>query len=469
VSTHSQERRGYVILISAVAALSGLLFGFDTAVINGALPFLREQFHLSDLQVEFVAGMLLAGCIVGAAWAGWASDRLGRRKALIVSAIAFAIASVASAVPQSLGALSAARFVAGLAIGLASVLGPMYIAEVSPPASRGRLVSVNQLAIVLGILGAYFINWQLSTAGSGNWRWMFAAAAVPSLAFWLGLLFIPESPRWLVSHGAEERAREVLERIGGEAEAERELQQILLAIEAERNWSFRALIDAGLRRPLMLAVVLAALGQITGINTIIYYGSLLLREQAGQNASSAIGANVLIGFINLAGTVVAMLTIDRIGRRVLLLAGAGAMAISLLALGFAFHQTHRPFVLIVCCILAYVFSFAVSFGPGVWVYISEIFPTAARARAMSIGTMSVWTACLLVTLSFLTLIQTLSTAGAFWFFSVICAFAFFFVLKFLPETMGRSLEEIQSFWNKPEPDARQNALREAGPVVDSRG
>jgi sugar porter (SP) family MFS transporter len=449
-ASHNRPNR-YVILISIVAALSGLLFGFDTAVINGALPFLRLEFQLSDVEVEIVAGILLVGCIAGAASAGWVSDRLGRRRALIVSAIAFALASVASAIPTGLGALCAARFAAGVAIGLASVLGPMYIAEVSPPAIRGRLVSVNQLAIVTGILGAYFINWELANAGAGNWRWMFAAAAVPSVAFWLGLLFIPESPRWLASRGEEGQALRILERIRSELEAGQELREIIQAIERERNWNFAELIRAGLRRPLILAVTLAALGQITGINTIIYYGSLLLREQAGQNASSAIGANVLIGAINLIGTIVAMLTIDRMGRRALLLGGSAAMAISLVVLGLAFHQVHRPFALIVGSILAYVFSFAVSFGPGVWVYISEIFPTAARGKAMSIATMSVWVACLAVTLTFLSIIQALTTAGAFWFFAVLCGIAFLFVWKFLPETMGRSLEEIQAFWTSGNP------------------
>jgi sugar porter (SP) family MFS transporter len=438
--------RLYVYLISTVAALSGLLFGFDTAVINGALPFLRDEFRLADFEVELVAGVLLAGCILGAALAGVVSDRFGRRRALIVSAVVFAVASVASALPRGLAELATARFAAGVAVGLASVLGPMYIAEVSPPRIRGRLVSINQLAIVLGVLAAFVINWRFATAGAGNWRWMFATAALPSVAFWLGLLAIPESPRWLASKGDEAGARRILERVAGAAEARRELEQIRASLEIESAVSFRDLIGPVLRRPLVLAVVLAALGQITGINTITYYGSILLREQAGQSASSAIGANVLIGAVNLVGTVVAMFTIDRIGRRALLMAGATGMMVSLAALGFAFHQATRPFFLIVALILAYVFSFAVSFGPGVWVYISELFPNSARGRAMSIATMSVWVSCLSVTLTFLTLVRTFTTAGAFWFYSVVCAATFVFVARMLPETKGRTLEEIQALW-----------------------
>ena len=448
IASETGTSRVYVYLISTIAALSGLLFGFDTAVINGALPFLREEFRLSDFQVELIASALLIGCIGGAALAGFISDRLGRRRALVVSAIVFAVASVASALPSALSQLAAARLAAGLAIGLASVLGPLYIAEVSPPGIRGRLVSVNQLAIVSGILIAYYVNWQLSTAGHGNWRWMFAVAAIPSLAFWAGLLKIPESPRWLVGRGREKEALAVLERVAGPAEATRELKEIHTSIEQESAWSVSALFRPGLRRPVLLAVILAALGQISGINTIIYYGSILLREHANQSASSAIGANVLIGVINFVGTIVAMYTIDRIGRRALLLFGSAGMGLSLAALGFAFHRQTQSFTLIVSLILAYVFCFAVSLGPGVWVYISEIFPNAARGRAMSLATMSVWGACLAVTFTFLTLVQALTTAGAFWVYGVICAIAFVFVLRALPETKGRTLEEIQQFWNK---------------------
>jgi SP family arabinose:H+ symporter-like MFS transporter len=365
---------------------------------------------------------------------------------LIISAVVFAVASIGSAVPRGLAGLALARIAAGLAIGLASVLGPMYIAEVSPPRVRGLLVSVNQLAIVSGILMAYYINWQLATFGSENWRWMFATAAVPSIAFWLGLLAIPESPRWLAAHGKERDAFQILNRVAGPAEAERELEQIRLALQQEREVSASQLLSPAVRRPLLLAVILAALGQITGINTIIYYGSILFREHAARSASSAVGANVLIGVINLAGTIVAMFTIERFGRRALLLAGSAGMAISLAGLGLAFHHNAGSFSIIVALILAYVFCFAVSLGPVVWVYISELFPNTVRGRAMSVATMTVWCACLAVTLTFLSLIQELTTAGAFWFYGGLCVVTFFFVLYWLPETKGRTLEEIQEFW-----------------------
>ena len=440
----TSRKSTYVYLVAAIAGLSGLLFGFDTAVINGALPFLRHEFRLTDVQVELIAGVLLFGCIAGAALTSVVSDRFGRRRALIVCAIVFAAASIASAVPRAVGPLALARFAAGLAIGLASALAPMYIAEVAPPSARGRLVSINQLAIVSGILVAYYVNWQFASAGEGNWRWMFAIAAVPSVAFWAGLMAIPESPRWLASRGDEPGALSVLNRV-----AEQSAQQELIAIRrslTEESHALSALFQRGLRRPMILAIVLAFLGQATGINTIIYYGSILLREHAGQSTSAAVGANVLIGVINFAGTVVALLTIDRIGRRALLLFGAAGMCVSLVALGFAFKSQPQPYGLIVGCILAYVFCFAASFGPGVWVYISEIFPTPVRGRAVGIATVAVWVACLIVTLTFLSLIQLAGTAGAFWVYAALCGTAFGFVWLALPETKGRTLEQIQEYW-----------------------
>lgn len=438
----------YVYCISAVAGLSGLLFGFDTAVINGALPFLRVDFQLSDWEVELAAGVLLWGCVFGAAGAGWIGDRLGRRKALLVAAVLFTVSAIGCAIPRGLPGLSAARFAAGLAIGTASALAPMYIAEISPARLRGRLVSLNQLAIVTGILLAYFVNWKLATAGEGNWRWMFATAALPSVGLFVGLLAIPESPRWLLQKGRSAAALAVLERTVAPEEARTEIEAITRSIREESRLSFRDLLRPPLRTPLKLAVALAILCQVTGINTIIYYGSILLREQAGQSATSAIGANVLIGVINLAGTIVALFTIDRLGRRALLLGGAAGMGLALAALGFAFRLQPPPFELTVVCILAYVAFFSVSFGPGVWVYISELFPNAVRARAVSVGTVCVWVACLAVTLTFLSLVEWLTAAGAFWLYGALCVVAFLFVLVALPETKGKSLEEIEEGWKR---------------------
>jgi sugar porter (SP) family MFS transporter len=437
---------GYVYRISGVAGLSGLLFGFDTAVINGALPFLRQQFRLTDLQVEFVAGALLLGAVLGALISGWVSDRVGRRRSLMFCAVAFAVASIYSAVPGILAELEIARFAAGIAIGMASALSPVYIAEVSPPGVRGRLVSFNQLAIVIGILIAYFGSWQLARLGPSSWRWMFAVAALPSIAYWIGLLGIPESPRWLAYKGNEEAALRILMKILPIDEAKHELADIRKNLIEESAISLPALFSTSLRRPMWLAIILAFLCQATGINTIVYYGSLLLQDHAGRSASSAIAANVLVGSINLAGTLLSMAVIDRFGRRVLLLVGSGGTCIALLVLGFAFKREQQSYLVIVVCILMYIFFFALSFGTVVWVYLSELFPNAARARAASIGTMVVWISCLAVTLTFLTLVRAAGVAGAYRIYAAMCAISFVTIWRFFPETKGKSLEEIQDYW-----------------------
>ncbi|MCX6621420.1 MAG: sugar porter family MFS transporter [Acidobacteria bacterium] len=440
------DARGYAYLISIVAALSGLLFGFDTAVINGALPFLRDEFRLTDWEVELVAGVLLWGCAVGAAMAGVISDRFGRRKTLVFAAIVFALAAIGSAIPRGLTELALARFAGGLAVGVASVLAPMYIAEVSPPHVRGRLVSINQFAIVIGVLCAYIINWKLAGLGPGNWRWMFGVAAVPSLAFFVGLLFIPESPRWLVHKGFTTLARTVLTRISNPVEADQEMRAISKSLEEESTFSYRELLKPGIRRAVILGCTLMILTQVTGINTIIYYGSILLRDHAGQSATSAIGANVLIGTTNFFTTIMAMFTIDRLGRKPLLMFGSAGMCLALTALGFAFGMSPQPYTLIVSMILCYVGCFSLSLGCGGWVYLSELYPTAVRARAMSVGTLCVWLACLVVTLTFLTLIRLLGTSVVFWVYASLCAVTFFFVWLAMPETKGRTLEEIQGWW-----------------------
>lgn len=438
--------RLYVYGITAVAAVSGLLFGFDTAVINGALVFLREQFKLSDGQTEVAAGSLLLGCVFGASAAGGLTDAWGRKKVLLAAAILFCVSSLCTALPRNLTQFVVARLVAGLAIGVSSVLAPMYIAEVSPAPIRGRLVTLNQMAIVTGILVAYFVNWRLSGLGPESWRWMFATAAVPSLVFFVALLRIPESPRWLVRRGRQPQAFEVLKRINGEMAARQEVLEIGISL-AKESGSFRELLTQQLRRPLCIAIVLAVLSQVTGINTVIYYGSIFLKEHAGRtSASSAIGANAIIGLTNFLCTIIATLVIDRVGRKVLLLFGSAGMGVSLAMLAMALRISPPPGNLIVILMLAYVAFFAVSLGPGTWVVIAELFPTAVRGRAMSLATLSLWLACLAVTLSFLTLVRILTAAGAFWVYGGLCFITFGFVWFWVPETKCLSLEEIQSLW-----------------------
>ncbi|HXK08114.1 MAG TPA: sugar porter family MFS transporter [Vicinamibacteria bacterium] len=436
----------YATLIAAVAAVSGLLFGFDTAVINGALIFLRQELALSTRETEVATSSLLVGCAVGAAVAGWLTDRLGRKRILLASALLFAASAVGAALPRHLAEFAAARLLGGLAIGVASVLAPLYIAEISPRRVRGRLVSLNQMAIVTGILLAYFAGWLLSFAGPSSWRWMFASAAVPSCAFFFALLFVPESPRFLVEAGREAEALAVLERVGGGEQARIDVAEIRDTIAAESG-TLRELFAKRLRKPLGIAVFLAVFQQITGINTVIYYGSLIFKEQVGgQSDASAIGANVVIGAVNFLMTIVALGTIDRLGRRPLMMLASGGMATSLLALGLLFRIEPRPAVLVLLVILLYVASFGVGLGPGVWVVISELFPTRIRGRAMSIATVSLWLACILVTATFLSLVEAVGSTGAFWLYAAMSVLNFVFVWRFVPETKGRSLEEIERSW-----------------------
>jgi sugar porter (SP) family MFS transporter len=436
----------YPYLIAAVAAVSGLLFGFDTAVINGALIFLREELGLTTKGTEIAATSLLVGCALGAAGAGMLTDRFGRKRLLIVSAVLFAASAVGAALPRGLGEFAAARFIGGLAIGVASVLAPLYIAEISPRQIRGRLVSLNQMAIVTGILLAYFTSWSLSFLGTSSWRWMFGSAVVPSLGFFIALLFVPESPRFLVETGRETDARAVLRRVIGAEGAEEELREIRETIALESG-SLRELFATRLRRPLAIALFLAVFQQITGINTVIYYGSLIFKEQVGgQSDSAAIGANVLIGTANFFATILALWIIDRVGRRPLMMVASAGMAVALFVLGLLFRVDPPPALLILAVIMIYVGSFGVGLGPGVWVVISELFPTRIRGRAMSIATVALWLACILITYTFLSLVEAVGSTGAFWIYAGLSVLNFLFMWRVLPETKGRSLEEIERSW-----------------------
>jgi sugar porter (SP) family MFS transporter len=442
-------RRSYVWMVASVAAISGFLFGFDTAVINGALVFLRRQFSLSNLSTEIAASSLLLGCLIGAAGAAVFSDRFGRRRSLVGSAVLFTASAAGSAMANGLMVFSLARFVGGFAIGLASALTPIYISEVAPRRSRGRLVSLNQLAIVIGILVAYLTNWGLAALGESSWRWMFGAAAIPSLGFLLGLAFIPESPRWLITHGHRDEGHAVLKKIAGPTEADTELAEIEVSMSEESGDS-QELFAPQIRSRVLVAVALAVLQQISGINTVLYYGAVLFTEHFhGESARTALGANVLVGLVNLVCTLIAMVFIDRWGRRGLFLLASGGMAVSLSVLAFSLHFPATPLPVMFGSVLLYVAFFAVGLGPGVWVYIAEIFPTRVRGRATSAATSALWTACLVVTLTFLSINETLGTSLTFLLYAALSLVTFVFVWKWVPETRGKSLEEIQRMWGRP--------------------
>jgi sugar porter (SP) family MFS transporter len=429
--------------LATITAISGLLFGFNTAVINGVLLFLRQQFAPTNLATEIAASSLLMGALLGAGAASMVGDRYGRKKSLLLSAALFVISPLAAAMANTVAFFSMARLICGFAIGLASVLTPVYIAEISSPRNRGALVSINQLAIVIGILASYLVSWQFSGIGRNSWRWMLIVAAIPSLVFFIGLFAIPESPRWLISKGRQDEAEPILARIVGQTSARHELQAISQTTESEEG-SWREIFSKGMRPRLMIGALLALASQITGVNTVLYYGSVIVREHfPGQSANMALIANVIIGTINLIFTIVAMIFLDRWGRRGILMTASAGMGLALTALVIGLNLHNVPPVLILVSILFYVAFFALGLGPGPWLIISEIFPTKVRGRAASVATSILWSGALLVTFTFLSLVKALGLAGVFAVYGVLSFSCFLFVCKAVPETKGRTLEQIQ--------------------------
>lgn len=441
----------YVVLLALVAALGGLLFGYDTAVINGTTGFLTSHFALTEMEAGWAVSSALVGCILGAAVAGVLSDRFGRKKALLLAAILFTVSAILSALPRNLTELAVARILGGVGVGVAAMVSPMYISEVSPAGIRGRLVSLNQLAIVSGMLVVYFVNAWIARLGddawneTAGWRWMFASETAPCLLFLILLLLVPESPRWLVKERRSAEAHTVLTRIGGAAHAEREILDIQNTI-ARENGSLLQLLEPGLRIPLIIGVCLAILQQVTGINTVLYFGTEIFKS-TGMGTHAALLSTVIVGATNLAFTIVAIWVVDRVGRKPLLLIASAGMGLSLSVLGAALLLNQAAGWWVLVCVLVYVASFAVAMGPVVWVVISEIFPTRIRGRAMSVATFCLWVSCFLVSQFFLTMLEHLG-GGAFFVYAAMCAVAFAFVARFVPETKGKSLEEIERSWTR---------------------
>src|ERR1700745_3231987 len=416
----------YVVLLAGTTAISGFLFGFDTAVINGVLLLLRHQFALSNLQTEIAASSLLLGCLLGAAGASIIGDRYGRRMSLIASALLFALSSVGAALATTVTLFSVAALMGGLAIGLASVLTPVYIAEISPSKNRGTLVSLNQLAIVVGILSAYLVNWQIARLGESSWRGMLAVAEIQSLGFLFGLLGIPESPRWLVTRGRHNEGERVLSRIFGQQTAKQQVEAVAQAAAGEEG-SWHEVLSPNMRKRLAVGMLLALFSQITGINTVLYYGSIIVSEHfPGQSTSMALIANVIIGTVNVLFTIVAMIFLDRWGRRAIWMRARGGVAVALTLLVIGFNVGVSP-LLMLASILLYVAFFALGMGPGPSLITSGTFPTKVRGRAASIATSTLWSGTLLVTFTFLTLVKILNLWGTFALFGALSAFCCIFV------------------------------------------
>jgi sugar porter (SP) family MFS transporter len=434
--------RATVVLTAVVAALGGLLFGFDTSVISGAMLFLRSDFHLTDVQLEFAVAIALAGALLGSAVAGYCTDRWGRRWMLVLTALGFGLFSVLSGLAVGLVSFSIARFFVGACIGVASLTVPLYIAEMAPARIRGALVSLNQLAITVGIGVAYFVDYFF--ASSQSWRWMFASAVFPALVLLIGMIFLPESPRWLARKGFRDKALENFHRLGRGDEAEAELAEVEGALQEEPE-GFGILFRPGFRVAVLVGIGLAIFQQITGINTIIYYVPTILQMSGFPSAKAAILASAVIGVANILITLVSMALVDRLGRRFLLQLSTAGMGISLTLIGIAFYQKSASFV-VFYEVIGYVISFGIGLGPVMWLLISEIYPTKIRGKAMSIATLTVWGANWIVTATFLSLVRAAGPAHTFWIYAFLCAVAFVFCYIFVPETKGRTLEAIEQHW-----------------------
>ncbi|MCL5005954.1 MAG: sugar porter family MFS transporter [Acidobacteria bacterium] len=444
-------KRGYALMIAVAAALGGLLFGYDTSVISGAILFVRRQFHLTVIETEVAVSIVLAGAAVGAAVAGYFGDRFGRRPVLIVNAILFGAFAVITGLANGLPLFLAARLIVGVAVGVASMLTPLYIAELAPPKIRGALVTLNQLAIVTGIVVAYYVDYLFSA--SAGWRGMFISAVVPSVILLVALIFLPESPRWLVTRQQPDAAFRILDRVESTQEARRHLEELQDVTQADRL-RFRDLFGERFRRPLLIGVGLAVFQQVTGVNTIIYYTPTILQMAGFKSASSAILATVLVGGVNLVMTVIALFLLDRIGRRPLLLIGIAGMGISLAHLGYLFGASHVSRVGILTDVLAYLACFAIGLGPVFWLLISEIYPTTIRGQAMSVASLTIWIFDLLVSVTFLSLVGAVGTKFSFWIYAAACVAAFVFSYYLVPETKGRTLEEIENSWGGRKLDLR---------------
>ncbi|MHB8973402.1 MAG: sugar porter family MFS transporter [Pirellulaceae bacterium] len=460
LNTPAEGTRNYLFLISFIAALGGFLFGFDTAVVSGTLVQLTDQFQLTPLIKGVVVASALIGCMVGALMAGSLSDRFGRKAILIVSGVLFLVSAIGCMVPPTISLLICARWLGGVGIGIASMLSPMYLSEVSPPHLRGRLITLYQLAITIGIVVAYFSNeclqWLsinvLADLSEGPWRWilvdevwrsMFGAATLPSICFLFLLLVVPETPRWLAKQGRFEESLAVLTRVVGPREAERELTEIRQALNEEKA-SILALLEPGLRVPLLIGILLPFFSQVSGINAIIYYGPTIFHD-AGWELGESLGGQTIIGLVNVLFTLVAVMIVDRFGRKPMLYFGIAGLVTALIATGTLFALGRTDWQLVVA-LMFYLACFALSLGPVPWIIIAEIFPTRIRGRAMSVGTFTIWFTNTMVMLAFPTLSVELGPAGTFALFAVLVAPALLLTWKLIPETKGRSLEDIERSW-----------------------
>jgi SP family arabinose:H+ symporter-like MFS transporter len=454
----------YSFWICLVAAIGGFLFGFDTAVISGALPYVVTDFGFDTFMEGWFVSSALLGCIVGVVFSGRLSDWKGRKFVMLLSAGLFLASAVGCMLSVSAFWLISFRLMGGLGIGVASMICPLYISEISAPARRGMMVALYQLAITIGIVAAYFSNSLVAKSAATTftgvfhyilvedpWRSMIGLGLVPSLLFWIGLLFIPESPRWLLLKGRRKEAEKVLLQTTDHQTAAGEMENIAAGLKTEKM-GLKNLFSARYRTPMLIGLLLPFFAQASGINAVIYYGPSIL-DKAGFSLGDALGGQVTIGLVNVVFTFVAIFTVDKWGRKPLLALGISLAVLSLAVIGFLFQQnmTEGPWILLF--ILLFIASFAFSFGPVTFIVIGEIFPTAVRAQAVSLGILSMWVANFFVGQLTPAMLKSASwgPAATFWTFALLCAPALYLTLKLIPETKGKALEEIETLWSNKKP------------------
>jgi SP family galactose:H+ symporter-like MFS transporter len=446
------EVNGFVYFAVGVAALGGLLFGYDTGVISGAILFIKKQFSLSATLEEIVVSSVLVGAVAGATIGGALTGRFGRRKMIILAGIIFTASALGTALAPTVGWLIAARVVSGIGIGIASFISPMYIAELVPAKVRGSLVAVNMLAITSGIVVAYMVDYAFSS--SGAWRYMFGLAAIPSIGLIIGMWRLPDSPRWLISKAKVDEAKQILERARTVSDVSPEISDIQKSMEKQGVGGMKGLIQPSLRMPLIVGMGLAVFQQITGINTVIYYAPTIFKFAGISATGPAILAGAGLTMVMWLFHVLAIFLLDRVGRRPLLLVGVAGQIIGLAILGAAFQfqqlASFKSYVAIGGLVI-YVACFAFGLGPIFWLLISEIYPLKVRGAAMSAVTVTNWALNLVVAVTFLTLVGVLGHAGTFWLYGVIAIGAWVFFYFQVPETKGKTLEQIEAHWRSGKP------------------
>jgi SP family arabinose:H+ symporter-like MFS transporter len=455
----NKQNKIKVLLITLVASLGGGLFGFDMAVISGVLPLVQKQFALSASQEGWFVSSALVGCIIGVAISGELSDRLGRKIPLILTALLFISSALGCAFMPGLSGVIAFRIVGGIGIGIASSVVPLYISEIAPAEIRGRLVTYYQFALTLGILLAYLSNALLldmgpvkkGIFGAGEifnhqiWRGMLGMGLIPAVFFLFGLFMIPESPRWLIQKGKLKEGAAIMGRISGKPMTQQEVLEFT-SLATGKSSSYRDLFSPALRRALLIGILLPLFSQFSGINAIIYYGPRILGN-AGISLSNSLVSQIIFGAANMVFTLLAIWKVDKWGRRPLYLYGTAGAAISLICTGLCFYLGATSSIWLLLCVLAFLGCFACSIGPLKFVVASEIFPGALRGRALAISIMVMWVADTLVGQITPVLLKEIGSAGTFWFFAFFCVVAFITVYKLLPETKGKSLEQIENEWD----------------------